>query len=456
MKTATTDILIIGAGLSGLSTAHFLKKQNPQLDIQLLERSSRAGGAIQSLNKEGFLAEWGPHGFLDNVAESRELLDDLQIVEETQLAPLKQFLRYVCHKGKLVQIPQTPPKILRSNLLSLPSKIRVLGDLVRKPMEGEPTIADWTAHRFGKAMVPFADIVVTGTFAGDIERLSIDAAYPGIRRLEKEYGSVFKGAILSRKNAEKRGMPSMVSFKKGMEQMIHTLSADKTISLNTSVTSIAKEEKGWVVTTDKGLFKCQKLILATQINQGIEILKDLQQPPKPSVNEAIINNVVLGFKEEAEIPFGFGYLAPKGENRFALGTLFSIHMFPGRAPKGYKLIEILVGGTRNPEFLNLDDTELVDKALADVTSLLHLPTPPVFTNVIRPKAAIPQLELGHLEFQSYRDQLEMQHEGLFICGFGWEGIGMNDVIKHAKQTAEKLLKGDRFSKAPAQAKGIYV
>lgn len=455
MKTVTSDVLIIGAGLSGLSAAHFLKKKAPHLNIQLLEKAPRAGGAIQSLKEDGFLAEWGPHGFLDNVAESRELLEDLQIEEETQLAPLKQFLRYVCHRGKIVQIPQTPPAILKSNLLSFPSKVRVLGDLIRKPLQGEPTIAEWVAHRFGKAMVPFADVAVTGTYAGDIEKLSVDAAYPGLRRLEKEYGSVFKGAILSRKNAEKRGIPSMVSFKNGMEQLIQTLTANQEIALGTTVTGISKDDQTWTITTDKDLFKCQTLILATQINQSLEILKELKQPPRQSVSEATINNVVMGFKEDAEIPFGFGYLAPKGEKRFALGTLFSIHMFPGRAPKGHKLIEVLVGGTRNPEFLSLEDGELAERALTDIKNLLNLPSKPVFTKVLRPDAAIPQLELGHLEFQTYRDQLEADHPGLFVCGFGWEGIGINDVVKHAKQTSEKILKGEGFSKAPAQAKGIY-
>lgn len=455
MKTATTDILVIGGGLSGLSTAHFLKKLAPHLRVQLLEQSSRVGGAIQSMKDTGFLAEWGAHGFLDNVPESCELLNDLQIENETQLAPLKQFLRYVCHRGELVQIPQTPPAILKSNLLSFPSKLRVLGDLIKKPLLGEPSVAGWVSHRFGNAMVPFADIAVTGTYAGDVEKLSIDAAYPGLRRLEKEYGSVFKGAILSRKSSKKGGIPSMVSFKSGMEQLVQSLAIDHEIFLNTKVESISKDKDHWIVKTDTQPFRCKKVILATQINQSLKLLKDLAAPPKMSVNEAIINNVVLGFKKDAEIPFGFGYLAPKGEKRFALGTLFSTHMFPGRAPKDHKLIEVLVGGTRNPDFLKLDDKEIVDRALTDVGTLLHLPSKPVFTHVIRPKAAIPQLELGHLEFQAYRERLEETQKGLYICGFGWEGIGINDVVKHSKQTVEKLLKGEEFTKSPAQAKGIY-
>ena len=103
----------------------------------------------------------------------------------------------------------------------------------------------------------------------------------------------------------------------------------------------------------------------------------------------------MGFGESAEIPFGFGYLAPEQEKRFALGALFSTHMFPGRAPKGHMLLEALVGGRRHPEKLELDDDVLIQKAYADLRQLIHLPDPPVFTKVLRSDHGIPQLEIGY-------------------------------------------------------------
>ena len=70
----TYDVIVIGAGISGLSVAHFLKKIASHNDTLLLEAGQRAGGAIQSFHQDGFLAEWGPHGFLDNAEESREIM----------------------------------------------------------------------------------------------------------------------------------------------------------------------------------------------------------------------------------------------------------------------------------------------------------------------------------------------------------------------------------------------
>ena len=93
------DVLILGAGLSGLCVAHFLAKINPGLDLVVLEKDARPGGAIQTFQEDGFTAEWGAHGFLDSVAESRELLEDLNLEREIERAPLKRFVRYVCLNG---------------------------------------------------------------------------------------------------------------------------------------------------------------------------------------------------------------------------------------------------------------------------------------------------------------------------------------------------------------------
>ena len=89
------DTLIIGGGLSGLAVAHFLQKYQPGANITLLEKSSAPGGAIRSFHQDGFLAEWGAHGFLDNVEASRDLLSETGLDKEAQKAPLDEFVRYI-------------------------------------------------------------------------------------------------------------------------------------------------------------------------------------------------------------------------------------------------------------------------------------------------------------------------------------------------------------------------
>ena len=460
------DVLIIGAGLSGLTVAHFLHKFQPDAKICILEKASSPGGAIRSMHQDGYLAEWGAHGFLDNVEASRELLADTGLDREAQKAPLDQFVRYICLNGKLNLIPQNPKKIIRSDLVSLPAKLRVLADLWKKPYREEQTVADWAAHRFGASLLPFVDAVLTGTYAGDLNRLSIDAVFPGIRALELEYGSVIRGMLKKRKAAgtKKRGtakklLPAMVSFPQGMGRLPEVLAADKNLRLGTEVTGFHKITGGWKIETPEQTYHAGALVLALSVNQSLGLLQnasdlEMSPPPLASVPEARIVTIAMGFGKTAAIPFGFGYLAPEQEKRFDLGALFSTHMFPGRAPEGHVLLEALVGGRRHPEKLALDDDLLVRETYNDLKQLIHLPDPPDFTRVLRPAHGIPQLEIGYPDLLQWRNTLVRKNSGLHVCGFGWEGIGINDMTKAARQVAAAIAAGTA-AKGEQEVKGIY-
>lgn len=451
----THELIIIGAGLSGLSAAHFLNKMNPGLEVLLIEKDSRPGGAVQSFQENGFLAEWGPHGFLDNTAESQELLKDTGLDEICQKAPLGNFVRYLCHDGTLVALPQNPKKLLRTPLLSFGGKLRLLADLWKKPIQEDQTIGEWATYRFGKGVEPLVDAAVTGTFAGDYQRLSIDAVMPGVRQLEKEHGSVLRGLIKKKKKSDgPRRLPAMTSFPQGMEQLIKVLAESKNIEFDTAAQALAHSGDAWRIETNKGIFHTANLILALPVNQALKLLAPFS-PPVATIPEAKIVTVVLGFTDKAKVPYGFGYLAPEAEKRFALGALFSTHMFPGRAPQGNILLEALVGGRRHPERLDLDDQTLVQKVYDDLSQVLELPEPPCFSRVLRSASGIPQLEMDHPVLLAWRAELERKTPGLALCGFGWDGIGMNEMIKAAKKVAEQASTGIRGKDAKAKVKPVY-
>ncbi|MCJ7602477.1 MAG: FAD-dependent oxidoreductase, partial [Desulfobulbaceae bacterium] len=168
-----------------------------------------------------------------------------------------------------------------------------------------------------------------------------------------------------------------------------------------------------------------------------------------------ICNVVLGFDASAKVPYGFGYLAPECERRFTLGVLFSSHMFPNRAPEGKVLMEALVGGRRHPERLELSDQEIISSVCQDIRQLMELPEKPLFAKVLRPASAIPQLEMDHPKMLTYRAGLEQENKGLYICGFGWDGVGINDMVKSARKAAVAISAGCRGEEAAAPVKPVY-
>ena len=81
------DTVIIGGGISGLSTANFLSKKTS--DFLILESSNRVGGTINSLEVNGYIIENGPNTVLDNNTAIRELLTDLNITKKLIYPNLK-------------------------------------------------------------------------------------------------------------------------------------------------------------------------------------------------------------------------------------------------------------------------------------------------------------------------------------------------------------------------------
>jgi oxygen-dependent protoporphyrinogen oxidase len=460
------DVIIVGAGLSGLCVAHFLQKRQPDMDVVILEKSDRTGGAIRTFRENGFQAEWGPHGFLDNIAASRQLLTESGLDQEAQKAPLGDFVRYICMNGKLVLVPQSPPKIIASSLLPFFQKLRVLADLWKKPRLEEQTVSQWITYRFGSGLLPIADAVFTGTYAGDIDRLSIDGVMPGVRSLEKEAGSVLRGLIRkmrqakqSQKGSVKRQLPSMISFAQGMSRLPERLAEERSIFYETPVDALVRKDDGWEAAAGSKRFTAAALVLALPVNQTLSLIRNIpalagKQPPITRIPEAKIATVVMGFTSAAQIPFGFGYLAPEREKRFALGALFSTHMFPGRAPEGHVMLEALVGGRRHPEKLELADEALVNNCFADIRQLMKLAEPPCFSKVLRVKQGIPQLEMGYPELLTWRTSVEEAMSGLHICGFGWGGVGINDMVKAGQQVAETIAHGAEADRRAA-LKNIY-
>ena len=459
----TKDTLIIGAGLSGLTIAQILRVRAYGHRYLLLEKGERTGGAIRTHTEDGFIAEAGPHGFLDNCRESRDILTAIGLDTECILAPLGRFVRYVYVAGALRQIPQTPLAILKSPLIRWKAKFRVLADLWKKPLPGEPTVASWAAYHFGPALLPFVDAALTGTYAGDMDRLAIDGVMPGVRSLEKKHGSVIRGLLVSNWQKNRPGrlsLPAMTSFPGGMQRlpdrMCEFLRAETDLQLNCTVQKILKTGDGWQVETEKGSFQAANLVLALPVNASLALLKDIDnRMPLPQLPEAWIATVVLAFGKEVKLPPGFGYLIPEAEGRFTLGALFSSNMFPGRAPADCSLIEVLVGGRRHPERTDLDDQTILRQARQDVQDILSISSEPIHTRVLRNSCGIPQPEQGYPELLAWRDRLVSEHQGLFICGFGWDGIGMNDMIKTASRVAEGIMAGKGTPGQEASVKGVY-
>lgn len=78
--------VVLGGGISGLSTAFHLLKRFPSCSITLLEASARVGGSIKTTRKSGFTCEEGPRSIRNTkyCKQLFEIIDELQLREESK------------------------------------------------------------------------------------------------------------------------------------------------------------------------------------------------------------------------------------------------------------------------------------------------------------------------------------------------------------------------------------
>src|SRR5215831_9368236 len=175
-----SDVIIIGAGISGLSCAWTLKKLG--IDAVILDESSRAGGVIQTEKIDGYQVERGPNSFQSapaalRLVEEAGLWDDL-------LPPSPNTPRFVYWDKKLRKIPPGP--------LTALGILRVLREpLVRSKSPANESVRDFFTRRIGKeAHDRIVAPALTGIYAGNTANLSMAAIFPKIIEMEREHGSL--------------------------------------------------------------------------------------------------------------------------------------------------------------------------------------------------------------------------------------------------------------------------
>ncbi|MBG7600958.1 MAG: protoporphyrinogen oxidase, partial [Gammaproteobacteria bacterium] len=192
-----TDVLIIGGGISGLSTAWWLAQQG--IEVEVWEADERPGGKIRTHCEDGYMTEQAA-GLLVNFRPEIDSLIKESGLENSLRQRDDQLNRYIVHQGKLTQVPMLLPALLSSPLWSLPAKLRLMTEIFisRGSDEGE-TVSEFVRRRLGQEVLDTAmDPFISGTLASDPDLAEAQSVLPRLTALESRYGSLTAGMLVNR------------------------------------------------------------------------------------------------------------------------------------------------------------------------------------------------------------------------------------------------------------------
>ena len=151
-------VLIVGAGISGLSAAYLLKQSCPEAELCVIDRAPRAGGVIQSeRTREGLLLETGPDSLVTWKPEAMSLLGQLGLDQRTVVGAERRSWVKLRDRfapmpdGLQGTLPPSPSAVLRGSLFSYAGKLRMACEpCVPARRDGlEESVQDFVTRRFG-------------------------------------------------------------------------------------------------------------------------------------------------------------------------------------------------------------------------------------------------------------------------------------------------------------------
>ena len=455
MDNSKIKISILGSGISGLSTAYWLKKAGYK--IQIFEATERAGGTIQSTRKKGFLIDYGPNSGLETTPVLRKLTDELDITSRLVYANENANNRYILKKNKLYPLPTNPADFLKTNLFSNRAKINLFLEPLRKrSKEGYyQSVSEFVRRRIGKEFLDYAvNPFISGIYAGDPEKLSVKSALPRLYNLEEQYGSLIKGMIKGAKERKQRAEKSkqsakMFSFDEGMQVLPDVLASylKEDIKYSAEVINVMRTGEGYeIIFNEKGRIEKERseVVLSTvPAYQAKSIFKEIDDNLSRHLSAIYyppVASLYLGFNKAAvkRKLDGFGFLIPARENKIFLGAIWSSVIFPNRCDDSKVSFTLYVGGARNAQIFTIQEEVLINQIILEFCKIMKVDEEPEFIAYKKWKKAIPQYNIGYIEHENYFSDFESKNPGLFIDGNFRGGISIGDCIKNSELLFDKI------------------
>lgn len=483
-------IAIVGGGISGLSAAYELARQQQagaSVDFVLFEAASRLGGIVDTERRDGFIIECGPDSWVTEKSWARELAIELGLESEIIYSQDEHRKTYLAENGELRPLPDGMRMMVPYDLATIRDspffsaeakaayarepqmaehlKAFALDD--RQPRRDE-SVRDFVVRHFGADIADsVAAPLLAGVFGGDIRTLSVRAVLPAYVALERKYGSLIVGLEQAQNQPT---MPIFSTLRNGLSGLIQGMESQiprQCIRLESIVQAVERTPKGWQLQVrDKSATSItpeqfDAIIVATPANVTAPLLDPIEPGLSQFLPQDSSSAIVVGlaFTEQQakslQIPRGFGFLVPQPDQtatksikderdlpalaqQALLACTFVDQKFLYRAPEGSVLLRAFFGGPSAPALLQESDVTLGNLAHDALEQVLGELPELGFTVVRRWPNSLPLYAVGHPDRIAELESHIARFPNLRLIGNAYRGVGLPDLIRDARNAAREM------------------
>ena len=464
------SVAVIGAGVSGLAAAWYVKQALPDAVVTVFEGSPRLGGKLAVAEVGGVQVDLGAESILNRRPEAVDLARAVGLAED--IVHPATASASVWSRGELVPMP-------KGHLMGVPGDPSVLAGLLStaglKRAEAGPTlpsrsrlraeaetddiaVGGFVAERFGREVVDrLVEPLLGGVYAGHADEISLRAAVPALVPAY-ESGEPLDEAvskILAAQAGAANPKPVFAGIRGGVGRLPVALaesceSAGVTIRRETMVRELTRTADGWRLVSgpvpSPTAHDVDAVIVAVPGAPASRLLKDTAPVAAAEIAGIEYASVALAtfVFDDAALPAGSGFLVPPADGRFIKASTFSSVKWSWLAESGKTVVRASVGRHRESADLQREDGDLAGLALADLRTALGAPDAlgePIDWHVQRWGGGLPQYAVGHVaRVERIRSAVAAQ-PGLAVCGAAYDGVGIAACVASALRAAREISAG---------------
>jgi protoporphyrinogen/coproporphyrinogen III oxidase len=468
--TGNRHVVVVGAGITGLTTAFTLTTRDPGLRVTVLEASARVGGKILTTPFAGRPVDCGADAFLARVPEARELCEELGIAgmltspaERSALVWAGGELRRL-PAGLVLGVPTDMDALAASGIVSADGVARATLDLeateapATEPVgdpeaEGDLSVGHLVRGRLGDEVYEqLVAPLLSGVNAGDADQLSVAAGAAQLATASRRSPSLIRGLREQQQAALEAGADPTAPVFHGIPVGTQTLTdlllarltqAGAAVHLSCAVESLERAGAGYALRTPQGRIEADRVVLCTPAPVAARLLADLA----PSAAEGLAD---LEYASAAMVTLAVPRVAldhPLDASGFLVGAADRLPTLTACSWASAKwahlddpdvaVLRVSAGRYGDTAALDLTDDDLVAALTVDLTTTMGLRGGPIEHRVTRWWDGLPQFRPGHLgRVRAWREAVAEHVPGVILAGAAYDGLGLPACVRQGRHAAD--------------------